>query len=128
MQTPLYKEKRREKSNLLLKAQLAEAEGKEDEASQFFAEAAQLEEQLAAECEKEVNNEKAHAHCFSAASCWAQAGDFYRALRLCEQLLKETTVTPRLREQISSYAQSLRLRRSFLWQSLRQENNTFQTV
>jgi hypothetical protein len=126
MRTLIYHEKRREKSNLLLKAQMAEAESKEDEATQFFAEAAQLEEQLAAECDKEANNEKAHAHRFSAASCWAQAGDFYRALLLYEEILKETTVTPLLREHIAAYAQSLRVRRNFLWQALRQENSVRQ--
>lgn len=51
-------------------------------------------------------------HGFSAVSCWAQAGNFDRAIALGEQMLTEPGLSARLRSHIENYIQTLRRRRS----------------
>ena len=69
-----------EKSNLLLRANLLEAQQQFDEAAEMFASAARLEAQLAAMAQEYGQAATALVHLVSEMSCWAAAGDTYRAL------------------------------------------------
>jgi hypothetical protein len=88
------------KSNLLLEAQLLRAQHQPDEAAARFAEAAAIEQRLAAVCESKGLLEKAWVHLFSAVSCWAQAGNFHEAITRGDEL------------RVQEYTQTLRLRRA----------------
>ena len=72
------------KSRLLLEAQLLRAQDRDEAAAALLAEAAQIEEALSERCRAAGLDEKAWSHRFSAASCWAQAGNFYQAIAWCE--------------------------------------------
>jgi hypothetical protein len=74
------------KSDLLLQAALLRAEGQEELAASRFADAATLEEQLAQRADEEGNALRAIRSQFSAASAWANAGDFHHALTLLQSL------------------------------------------
>ncbi len=100
------------KSNLLLEAQLLRAQEQDDEAAAKFAEAAHIEERLAAQCESKGLREKSWIHQFSAAGCWAQAGNFYEALRLGDELLTDQQLPPRLRDQVQTFTQAIRRKRA----------------
>jgi hypothetical protein len=100
------------KSNLILQARLLSAQNQADEAAHRFAEAAQLEEDLAQRCSTAGLHDAAAAHLFSAASCWAQAGNFFRAILLCDDLLGRPGGTERLRQEVRQYALVLRTRRA----------------
>ena len=76
-----------QKSRLLLEAQLLRAQQQSEAAADIFVEAAMLEEQLQDRCFTMGLREKAFVHGFSAASCWAQAGDFHHAIGICQELL-----------------------------------------
>lgn len=104
------------KSNLILEGQMLEARQQWDEAAQKFAQAAEQEERLGDHCTKLGLNERASLHLFSAASCWARAGNFYRAIALCDDLLHRAYVSEPLRQRIQEYAHALRGRRT-QWQS-----------
>lgn len=56
--------------------------------------------------------EKSFVHRFSAASCWAQAGNFYHALAWCDDLLARVDLPDHLRQHIHDYAHTLRVRRA----------------
>jgi hypothetical protein len=109
------------KSNLILTAQLMRAQQKQDEAATSFAEAARIEERLSEECESKGLLEKSFIHRFSAASCWAQAGDFYHALALCDDLLARADLPERLRQRVMEYAHTIRIRRSRWYEELNSE-------
>ena len=49
---------------------------------------------------------------FSAASSWAQAGNFYKAIALCQALLARADLPEPLRRPIREYAEKLQGRRS----------------
>lgn len=100
------------KSELLLSAQMLRAQGQDEASAAQFAEAATLEEQLARRATEQGLREKSWTHRFSAASCWAQAGDFYHALAWCHDLLSQDGLPEPLRRQTSAYAQLLRNRRA----------------
>jgi hypothetical protein len=100
------------KARLILEARLCREQQEREIAAAKFAEAATIEEQLAETCANAGLREKSHVHAFSAASCWAQAGDFYEAIAICDQLLAEPTLPSRLRDRIESYANTLRARRA----------------
>jgi hypothetical protein len=51
-------------------------------------------------------------HGFSAASCWAQAGDFHHAIGLCHELLAHPELPERLRHRVDAYAKTLCARRA----------------
>ncbi len=99
------------KSQLLLEAQQLRARGEDQSAAERFAEAAAVEEELSARCDAQGLLEKSFVHQFSAASCWAQAGDFYDAIVLCDELLTRQELPPGLRRQVDQYAATLRARR-----------------
>ncbi|HUG93747.1 MAG TPA: hypothetical protein VML55_23155, partial [Planctomycetaceae bacterium] len=65
----------RRKSNLLLEARLLRDQGDDDAAALRFAEAAAIEERLSDLCAERGLTEKSWVHRFSAASCWAAAGN-----------------------------------------------------
>jgi hypothetical protein len=100
------------KSNLILEGRLLEARNQLDEAAQKFAEAAEQEEHFGEHCATLGLNDRAAMHLFSAASCWARAGNFYRAIALCDDLLRRPSLPDTLRRQIEDYAQILRGRRT----------------
>jgi hypothetical protein len=111
------------KSNLILEAQLLREQGRDDEAVTSFAQAAQIEESLGQRCLAQGLIEKSFIHCFSAASCWAQAGNFYQAIALCDDLLAQPDLPERLRRRIRDYTHTLRIRRAH-WH----EDLTLETV
>jgi hypothetical protein len=105
------------KSNLILEARLLRDQH-QDEAAAKFAQAAEIEERLAEICTSQSLTDKAIVHRFSAASCWAQAGNFYQAITLCDGLLGRGDLPDRLRSQVGDFANTLRLRRSRLYAEL----------
>jgi hypothetical protein len=107
----------RRKSNLLLEAQLMREQKQEDAATKF-AQAALIEERLSAICAAQQLLEKSFVHLFSAASCWAQAGNFYQAIALCDELLTRNDLSESLRRRVQNYAVTLRVRRSQLYEEL----------
>ena len=44
-----------------------------------------------------------YIHRFSAASCWAQAGNLYQAMQICEELLDGFELKAPLRQRIAGY-------------------------
>jgi hypothetical protein len=100
------------KSKLLPEAQFLRAQNQPDEAASRFAQAAELEQRLAAACESKGLLEKAWVHYFSAVSCWAQAGNFHEAITRGDELLKRSDLPTRLRLRVLEYTQTLRLRRA----------------
>lgn len=100
------------KSNLILEARLLRDQQQAEAAADKFAEAAEIEERLSDVCESRGLLEKSFVHRFSAASCWAQAGNFYRAIELCDELLGRTDLHGRLRQRVQDYAHALRARRA----------------
>jgi hypothetical protein len=99
------------KSNLILEGQMLEAQQRMDEAALRFAQAAEQEELLAEKCLELGLTVKAVLHRSSAAGCWARAGNLYRAIQLCDDLLHRVDLPEGLRQQIQSYALALRGRR-----------------
>jgi hypothetical protein len=100
------------KSQLLVEAQLLRAQHQPDEAASRFAQAAEIEQRLAAACEAQGLLEKAWVHHFSAVSCWAQAGNFHEAITRGAGLLAHPNLPARLRLRVEEYIQALRLRRA----------------
>jgi hypothetical protein len=100
------------KSSLILQARMLSAQGQADQAAGRFAEAAQVEESLAQRCAAAGLHDPAAIHLFSAASCLAQAGNFFRAILLCDELLARPGGTKRLRQEVRQYALTLRARRA----------------
>jgi len=99
------------KSNLIVEGQWLSAQQQPDAAADRFAQAAEIEERLSARCTAQGLQEKSWVHLFSAASCWARAGDFHTAIVLGEQLLAHADLPPRVRQRVHEYTQTLRQRR-----------------
>lgn len=99
------------KSNLILEGQMLYAQQQADAAADRFAQAAEIEERLSERCAELGLDEKSWMHLFSAASCWARAGDFHTAIRLGEQLQAQPNLPPRLRQRVQDFTQTLRHRR-----------------
>src|SRR5262249_48164978 len=100
------------KSTVIVEAQLPSAQQQPDAAADRFARAAEIEERLSARCVEQGLREKSWVHLFSAASCWARAGDFYTAIGLGEQLQAEPDLPPRLRQRIQEFTDTIRKRRT----------------
>jgi hypothetical protein len=100
------------KSNLILEAHLLRDLQRVDEAAAKLAEAAPIEERLGAECEAKGLLEKSWVHRYSAACCWAKAGNLLRAIALADELLARNDLPDRLRQSIHDYVRSLRSRRA----------------
>jgi hypothetical protein len=97
----------RQKSELILEANLLKAQGQFAEASDRFAEAAEIEERLAAELVTMGHQKKAFIHQFSAVSCWAQAGDLHWAITLGEQMLQENNLPNAQYNRVEKYMEVL---------------------
>ncbi len=106
------------KSSLILEAQLLREQQQDEAAAAKLAEAAEIEERLSEICEAKGLVEKSLVHRFSAASCWAHAGDFYHAIRLCDALLAHPDLSDRLRQRVQSYREALRARRAQWYEGL----------
>jgi hypothetical protein len=106
------------KSQLILEAQLLRTQHQFGAAADRIAEAAAIEEQLRDACFTQGLREKAFLHGFSAASCWAQAGNFHHAIVLCQNLLAHADVPARLRQRIDAYAKTLDARRAQWYEAL----------
>jgi hypothetical protein len=100
------------KSRLLLEAQLLRDQDQDEAAAALIAEAAQIEEGLSERCLAAGLYEKGWSHRFSAASCWAQAGNFYQAITWCDDLLAQSGLPDSLRHRVETYVQQLRARRA----------------
>lgn len=100
-----------EKSNLLLRANLLEGQQQFDDAAELFAKVARLEAQLAVIAQEHGQRDTALVHMVSEMSCWAAAGDTYRALARGQQLLALPTLTPAQRTHISDFVQQVTDRR-----------------
>jgi len=100
------------KSNLILEAQLLSAQQQPDAAADRFARAAEIEERLSSRCAEQGLREKSWVHLFSAASCWARAGDFHTAIGLGEQLQAQVGLSPRLRQRVQEFTETIRRRRT----------------
>lgn len=98
-------------SNLLLEAQLLRAQGQTDAAADRFAAVAELEEQLAETASAGGDRIAGWQHRFSAVGCWVQAGNFYAAIALADELLADPQLQPDVRNQVQSYAAAIRARR-----------------
>lgn len=112
-----YKTSVIEKSNLLLRANLLDAQQQFDEAAELFAKAARMEAQLAATAQEYDQLDIALVHLVSEMSCWAAAGDTYRALSRGQQLLTLPTLTPAQYAHISDFVKQLVERRRTWMQS-----------
>lgn len=106
-----------EKSNLVLRANLLEAQQQFDEAAELFAKAARMEAQLAETAQEYGQLDTALVHLVSEMSCWAAAGDTYRALSRGQQLLTLPTLTLAQRAHIGDFVQQLTERRRTWMQS-----------
>jgi len=106
------------KSNLILEAQLLREQMRADQAARKFAEAAQIEESLGQRSAAQGLVEKSFLHRFSALSLWAQAGAFYQAIALGDELLASPTLPERLRQKIQTYTDTLRVRRAHWYEEL----------
>ena len=100
------------KSNLILEAHYLVASQQPDTAAQKLAQAAEIEERLSDICLKKGLQEKSFVHRFSAVCCWAQAGNYYDAIRLGDELLTCSGLSEGLRQQVQEYTYALRVRRT----------------
>lgn len=100
------------KSDWILEGRILEGRQQWDESAQKFAQAAEQEERLGNHCVTLGLTDRASLHLYSAASCWARAGNFYRAIALCDDLLGRADVPGNLRQRIQDYAYSLREHRA----------------
>jgi hypothetical protein len=101
-----------QKSRLLLEAELLRAQQQAEAAAGKFAEAVLLEERLRDRCFTTGLRDKAFVHGFSAASCWAQAGDFHHAIGIGQELLAHPDLPVCLRHRIDAYIKVLCTRRA----------------
>ena len=109
---PTFEAEEIRKSDLLLNAQLLRAQGQTEAAAAALAQAAAIEESLSDRCARQGLTEKALIHRFSAASCWAQAGNFYQAIAWCDDLLARPDLPDSLRQRVQEYVHTLRARRA----------------
>lgn len=105
------------KSNLILRARMLRDQQDDEQASRHFAEAAEIEASLSERCKEQGLVQKALIHRFSAASCWAHAGNFYQAIAICDELLAQE-LPQRLRRDVEDFAGILRSRRARLYAQL----------
>lgn len=117
-----YPEEEVHKSDLLLQAALLRAEGHEELAASRFAEAAILEEQIAQRADLAGDALRALRSHFSAASAWANAGDFHHALTLLQILEQRADAPEPLKARARAFAETLRVQRR-QWHNTLQEAN-----
>ncbi len=112
----------RQKSALILEANLLQQQGQFEAAADQFAISADMEEQLARQLVRLGKLQKSSIHLFSALSCRAQAGDLHHALVLGEQLLQSGSLSSEQRNQISTYLETLRNRLAQWMRDWKQES------
>lgn len=100
-----------EKSNLLLRANLLEGQQQFDEAAELFAKAAAIEAKLAATAQQYGQRDIALIHQISEMSCWAAAGDTYRALTQGQQVLALPSLTAAQHSHVNDFLKQLNQRR-----------------
>ena len=98
------------KSNLIIEANFLKIQGLYQDAAAKFAEAAQIEEQLAEQLLAQGQGTEAAIHQLSALSCWGQAGDLYRAMNMGQQLLTQSYLSSRQRADLLDYLHQLQQR------------------
>ena len=101
----------RDKSKLLLEAQLLRAQQRFVEAADKFARAAELERAWVEWATEQGLTQLAFLHGFSEVSCWAQAGDTQRATMIGRDMQRDKLLDPQLRQQLDSYMATLESRR-----------------
>ena len=69
-----------------------------------------MEERLSERCVARGLRDMARVHRFSAASCWAQAGNFYQAISWCDELFAESDLPDLLRRRVQDHVEQLRAR------------------
>jgi hypothetical protein len=97
--------------NLIIEAQMLQAQGRPDDAAARYADVAPIEERLGAICEEKGLREKSWIHRFGAVRAWALAGNYLAAIALSDALVARPDLPERLRQRIQEYTQSLRDRR-----------------
>lgn len=95
------------KSRLLFEAKLLKGQQEYKKAAEKFIQVADIERQWAEWAEREDIPTQAFIHRYSELSCWAQAGNPYRALHLIEQLLASSHLSPEQRTDLQQYQASL---------------------
>jgi len=105
------------KSNLIVRARMLRDQQDDERAAQHFAEAAEIEESLSDRCHEHGLLQKSLVHRYSAAGCWAHAGNLYQAITICDELLT-SELPERLRRDIENYVETLRSRRAQLYAQL----------
>lgn len=90
---------------------MLEEQGDVDTALNLYAQAAELEEQIAEYSRSIGLLEKAWYDTLSAAGCWARAGDPYRALQHYEALLNDPAVSVAMRRVVRELDDKVRERR-----------------
>ena len=100
-----------EKSNLLLRANMLEAQSLFDQAAELFAKSANIEAQLTAAAQQDGRLDAALIHLVSEMSCWAAAGDTYHALSRGQQMLALPTLTAAQRTHIREFVDQVNQRR-----------------
>lgn len=98
------------KSNLIIEANFLKIQGRYQDAAGKFAQAAQIEEQLAEQWLAQGKETEAAIHQLSALSCWGQAGDLYRAITMGEQLLTQSYLSSIQRADLLDYVHQLQQR------------------
>jgi len=93
------------KFGLILKARTHLAAGEMDKARKAFAQAAQIEERLAALYDQSRHALDAHIRLVSAASCYRQARQPARAAPLFQEALRRPETTPALRPELEALLQ-----------------------
>ncbi|MFQ6039987.1 MAG: hypothetical protein ACE5PV_03950 [Candidatus Poribacteria bacterium] len=105
-----FRQDEKETSRLILEANLLKSQQRHKEAARKFAQAARLEMKNCDELLALALLDLYYIHRFSAASCWAQAGNLYQAMQLCEELLNSLEPKTPLRQRISEYLDVLETR------------------
>jgi len=100
----------KETSRLILEANLLKSQQRRKESARKFAQAALLEMKNCDELLALGLLDLYYIHRFSAASCWAQAGNLYQAMQICEELLESFELKPPLRQRIAGYLDVLETR------------------
>ena len=103
-----------EKSNSLLRANMLEAQQQFTEAAELFAASATIEAELATIAQSHGQSDIALIHLISEMSCWAAAGDTYRALSQGQKILLVPGLTAGQKAHVEHFLQQLKQRRQ-MW-------------
>ncbi|MBC8135189.1 MAG: hypothetical protein H8F28_04775 [Fibrella sp.] len=116
------------KSNLLLYSMVDRAYERWDDVVAKFAEVAPIEERLAQACRDANLIPKMRTHQLSAASCWAKAGNFHRAVLLADEMLADPDLDDRYRERMEGLRARWKERRATLIKTLDTEDEIGDTL